>query len=166
MTHSELCKIVAEHFVKMIAIYEVKIQGLPELPDVITWDGSYKTTVYEIKMSRNDFLTDFKKKARKAQRQCGDGRYYVCKGDFIKPEELPTGWGLYWYIDGQFIYKHKSCDVCWEPYRYPDMVKYDHKAWHLETRILTHQIVNRACFGLRNLVFNKRYKAFLPKESV
>lgn len=159
MTHTELCRLTAERFVKMFAIYEVKIQGLSELPDVITWDGGWKTTVYEIKMSRSDFLADFKKKCRQEQRQCGDARYYVCNGDFIKPEELPTGWGLYWYIGGRFTCLRKSCDQCWDYLYYADKMRpYDYKAWHLETRILTHQIVNRAAFGLKNLIFNKRYK--------
>ena len=158
MTHSDLCRLTAQRFVKMFAIYETKIQGLPELPDVITWDGGWSTTVYEIKMSRADFLADFKKKCRQAERQCGDARYFICYGDFIKPEELPISWGLYWYIEGKFILKRKSCDQCWEPYHHPDMVKYDRKAWHLETRILTHQIVCSAAFGLKNIVFNRRYK--------
>lgn len=160
MTHTDLCRITAERFVRMFAIYETKIQGLPELPDVITWDGFITTTVYEIKMSRADFLADFKKKARQAKRQCGDYRYYVCNGDFIKPEELPPGWGLYWYIDGKFLFQKGSCDCCPHIRRYQleKMRPYDHKAWHLEARILTHQIVCGAAYGLNNIVFNKRYK--------
>lgn len=160
MTHPELCRLAAEHFVRMLAVYEVKIQGLSELPDVITWDGGWTSWVYEIKLSRSDFLADLKKKCRKEKRQCGDYRYYVCNGDFIKPEELPTGWGLYWYINGKFLFQKGSCDHCphIRLYQLEKMRPYDHKAWHLEQRILTHQLVCGTAFGLKNIVFAKRYK--------
>ena len=60
---------------------------------------------------------------------------------------------------GRFTCQRKSCDQCWDYLLYADKMRpYDYKAWHLETRILTHQIVNRAAFGLKNLIFNKRYK--------
>ena len=171
MTHTEFCKLTAEFFCKMIAIYEVKVAGLEELPDVITWNGGHESWVYDIKMSRSDFLADLKKKCRTDQRQCGDYRYYVCYGDFISPDEVPPGWGLYWYIEGKdgkkgkFVYKKKSCDQCYYFYLHgKKMRSYDYKAWHRELRIFIHQIVCRAAYGLDNLVFNKRYHSDIKRR--
>ena len=63
MNHTDLCKLTAEKFCKAIAIYEVKAQS--ENPDVITFYTGGTSVVFEIKMSRSDFLADFKKKCRK-----------------------------------------------------------------------------------------------------
>lgn len=107
MTHFELCKITAQRFAndKTMALYEVTMLGI-ERPDVLVFDSSAHTDLYEIKMSRSDFLADKYKLARKHP-QFGDKRYYVCYGDFIKPEELPEGWGLYHYKNNKF-YKIKD----------------------------------------------------------
>lgn len=107
MTHFELCKITAQRFAneKTMALYEVTMLGI-ERPDVLVFDSSAHTDLYEIKMSRSDFLADKYKKARKKP-QFGDRRYYVCYGDFIKAEEVPDSWGLYHYKNNKF-YKIKD----------------------------------------------------------
>ena len=70
---------------------------------MITWNSSGRSTIYEIKMSRSDFLADFKKKCRQAEsKKAGCKFYYVCCGDFIKKEEVPEDWGLIYYINGKF----------------------------------------------------------------
>ena len=67
MTHEELCESTARKYVQTFALWEVK--GKWENPDVITWNSSGRSTIYEIKMSRSDFLADFKKKCRQAERK-------------------------------------------------------------------------------------------------
>lgn len=103
MNHTDLCKRTAERFVKTMAIYESTMLAC-EKPDVLNFDSSGNTELYEIKMSRSDFLADKSKYCRNDRRpgKLGDVRYFVCYGDFIKPEELPEGWGLYHFIKGKF----------------------------------------------------------------
>ena len=108
MTHFELCKRTAERFSssKSFALYEVTMLGA-EKPDVLVFDSSAHTWLYEIKMSRSDFLADKHKSARKRP-HFGDYRFYVCAGDFIKPEELPEGWGLYYFKNNKFYKQSDS----------------------------------------------------------
>jgi hypothetical protein len=110
MTHTELCKKTAERFVKTMAIYESTML-LSEKPDVLNFDSSGRTWLYEIKMSRSDFLADRKKYCRSehGRGHFGDYRYFVCFGDFIKAQEVPEGWGLYHYKNNRF-YKIKEAD--------------------------------------------------------
>lgn len=35
-------------------------------------------------------------------------RYYVCPSGLIKPEEVPAGWGSYWFKNGRFYTKKPS----------------------------------------------------------
>jgi len=142
MTHAELCRLTAERFVKKawLALWEYQSFASGEFPDVLTF-SSAGTELYEIKMSRGDFLADAKKDARKMWRpkgyvryemdwrtekplldwitqnpelyyiqkpHLGAARYFVCEAGLIKPEELPDGWGLYWYKAGKFTKKLES----------------------------------------------------------
>lgn len=110
MTHTELCKRTAERFVRTMAIYESTML-LSEKPDVLNFDSSGRTWLYEIKMSRSDFLADRKKYCREEHHigQFGDYRYFVCDGDFIRADEIPEGWGLYHFKGGKF-HKIKEAD--------------------------------------------------------
>ncbi|MBO5606809.1 MAG: hypothetical protein J5930_09355 [Treponema sp.] len=110
MKHTELCKRTAERFVKTMAIYESTML-LSEKPDVLNFDSSGRTWLYEIKMSRSDFLADRKKYCREEHHigQFGDYRYFVCDGDFIRADEIPEGWGLYHFNGGKF-HKIKEAD--------------------------------------------------------
>lgn len=38
----------------------------------------------------------------------GMKRYFICESRTIVPEELPAGWGLYWYGNGRFYLKQES----------------------------------------------------------
>ena len=138
MTHSELCEITARRFVKhaWLALWEYQSYASGEFPDVLTFSGG-GTVLYEIKMSRADFLADAKKDARKKWRpkgylgysgtdhvpawiqqrpelfyiekpHLGARRFFVCETGLIGPEELPEGWGLYWYRGGKFMRKRDS----------------------------------------------------------
>ena len=48
MTHEELCEATARKYVQTFALWEVK--GKWENPDVITWNSSGRSTIFEIKM--------------------------------------------------------------------------------------------------------------------
>jgi hypothetical protein len=65
-----------------------------EVPDVIGFN-SEGTFLLEAKTSRSDFFNDNKKWFRRVP-ECGmgDWRFYICKKDMIKIEELPEMWGL------------------------------------------------------------------------
>jgi hypothetical protein len=63
MTHSELCLLTAKRFNKKVALYEYKSFASYEEPDVLVFDSS-NTSLYEIKISRQDFKADQKKECR------------------------------------------------------------------------------------------------------
>ena len=66
MTHSELCRAVAERLGRargtMVTLYEYQGYATSEFPDVLMFNGS--TVLYEIKTSRSDFFADAKKEVR------------------------------------------------------------------------------------------------------
>lgn len=148
MTHTELCKKTAERFVKTMAIYESTML-LSEKPDVLNFDSSGRTWLYEIKMSRSDFLADRKKYCRNEHNlgRFGDYRYFVCNGDFIKPNEIPEGWGLYHFKNGKF-YKIKDADnTCF-------LLNNDEVC--IRQRRNTELLVNFIICERTNVVFHKR----------
>jgi len=114
--HFALCKLTAEKLGKMcdVTLYEYGSYASYEHPDVLCYHGSL-TNLYEIKMSRADFRADFKKPHRQSgptprfqYPHLGVYRYYVCPEGLIQPDELPTGWGLYWVNEKRFIKKRTS----------------------------------------------------------
>lgn len=85
-----------------------------EIPDVIGW--CYWTSVLlEIKVSRADFLKDFKKPFRKNQNLgVGELRYYLVPEGLINQKELPTNWGLLYLTKGnkiEIVKKAKPIDA-------------------------------------------------------
>ena len=147
MNHTDLCRLTAEKFVKTFALYEVR--GRWENPDVITFNSCGKSWVYEIKMSRSDFISDFKKNCRKDdKKKAGDHHAYVCYGNFINKEEIPNNWGLYHYINGKFkCIKDIPSTFDFSPF----------KDWNLENEILINYIITNRFFNNGRIVFNKRY---------
>lgn len=145
MTHKELCYETAKRFVKTMAIYESTC-SMREKPDVLNFNSNASTDMYEIKMSRSDFLRDKDKLARDYA-LFGDKRYYVCYGDFIKVEELPEGWGLYWYINGKFYLKQESRE-----FRYYE--DYEHLARRQKCNSII--LINAMAYCKNNIVFSKR----------
>lgn len=105
MTHKELTerasKWLKRHNQNMIVpncstiaseITSATITG--EIPDVIGW-CSWASVLIEVKISRSDFLRDFKKPFRKfATWGVGEYRYYICPTDLIKIDEVQESWGL------------------------------------------------------------------------
>lgn len=145
MTHRELCYETAKKFVKTLAIYESTC-SMMEKPDVLNFSSNAKTELYEIKMSRSDFLRD-KDKDSRDYALFGDKRYYVCYGDFIKPEELPEGWGLYWYINGRFHLKKESLDFLY-------LEDKEHVARRQKCNSII--LINSLAYCKDNIVYSKR----------
>ena len=145
MTHFELCKKTAERFVSSVALFEVSMTGIPEKPDVLDFNSSGRSTLFEIKMSRSDFLADRKKYSRAVNPWFGQKRYFVCNGDFIKEDEVPQGWGLYHFKNGKF-YKIKESDNFFMSESERELM------WKHNTELLLNQIICEK----ENIVFHKR----------
>lgn len=118
-THSELVAIAGNWLAKSckIAVTEVQTHST-ELPDCFGWQngrihwlnerwerkeqGFIFTTLIEVKVSRSDFLADFKKPHRQIQTNgMGNYRYYCCPDGLINPDELPPNWGLLYVRKGK-----------------------------------------------------------------
>jgi hypothetical protein len=69
LKHYDLCKIVAQHFLKKNKIALFEYQGIifSEFPDVLCFNSGY-STLFEIKVGRQDFLKDKNKKCRIEQK--------------------------------------------------------------------------------------------------
>jgi len=66
-----------------------------EMPDAIGWKRACHSVLVECKVSRADFLADREKPFRQNPEQgVGCERYYLTPAGLIRPEELPTRWGL------------------------------------------------------------------------
>ena len=92
LTHHDLCRITAEHFVKSktVGFYEVQCQSLYEFPDVLIFNSSGRQNLYEIKMSYEDFKAD-KNKLSRQKPQFGHTRDYVCPKGIIPADEITGG---------------------------------------------------------------------------
>lgn len=145
MTHFELCKKTAERFVSSVALFEVSMTGILEKPDVLDFNSSGRSVLYEIKMSRSDFLADKKKYSRAIEPWFGEKRYFVCDGDFIKENEVPQGWGLYHFKNNKFYKIKESDNFFLNELERKDM-------WRHNTELLLNQIICEK----ENIVFSKR----------
>jgi hypothetical protein len=66
-----------------------------EMPDAIGWKRACHSVLVECKVTRADFLADRAKPFRqKPEKGVGSERFYLTPFGFVKPEELPAGWGL------------------------------------------------------------------------
>ncbi len=98
MSHSDLVMIAYKWVLKNgscgFAFREMKAL-CDEIPDVIGFGSGGHSVLIECKVSRSDFLCD-KGKPFRLNPMLGMGRHraYCCPEGLIKPEELPTGWGL------------------------------------------------------------------------
>ncbi len=106
MTHRNLC-IKAARYLRSKGIhpfhkgqYSVcELERVGECPDAFAWGGS-STQLIEVKVSRNDFLSD-KKKLWRQRPEIGIGRFrsYLCPEGLISADELPEAWGLLYADD-------------------------------------------------------------------
>jgi hypothetical protein len=66
-----------------------------EMPDAIGWKRACHSVVVECKISRADFLADREKPFRQKQELgLGCERFYLTPTGMLRPEEMPSGWGL------------------------------------------------------------------------
>lgn len=105
MTHSELVNIAYNFMLKKfsvgIAYKEIKTISA-ECADVIGFGSHQHSVLFEIKVSRSDFLADKKKPFRiNPEKGIGRYRFYVCPSGMINISDLPHGWGLIWIIDNK-----------------------------------------------------------------
>lgn len=103
VTHTELVAIAAMYMSKRQPVVLPEFfSHNAELPDVIGFKDDY-SIVYEIKVSRGDFLGDKNKNFRRnPDKGMGDRRFYVVPKGMVQPEEMPYGWGLiYLYPSGK-----------------------------------------------------------------
>lgn len=104
ITHKELVKITARWLknnynsaIKCPIVIAELVTSTSEIPDVIGFRHGH-SALYEIKVSRADFLSDKKKcHRRESDRGMGSVRYFVAPKGLIKSDELPEKWGLYEY---------------------------------------------------------------------
>ncbi len=87
-----------------------------EIADIIVIEPNKASTLYEMKASRGDFLSDKKKVFREHPEQgMGNFRYYVCPKGLIDVSEIPEHWGLLWVYPSQIRTIRKAtwqeCDV-------------------------------------------------------
>lgn len=97
LSHAELCEIAVRWLRRTVGcgcVISEMVSFAPETPDAIGWKSGYSYLV-EAKTSRSDFFAD-KKKHFRMQPHLGMGmwRYFITEPGLIKPEELPTRWGL------------------------------------------------------------------------
>ena len=66
ITHAELCQLTAKRFIRdhKVGVFEYQSYASGEFPDVLLYD-SRRTFLFEIKVSRSDFLADAAKFARR-----------------------------------------------------------------------------------------------------
>lgn len=109
ITHSELIRIGAEYFLKYGSVrwnkprYVVTeiVSIIGQSPDIFCF-GSCCTQQIEVKVSHADFLADLKKPHRTNKaHDVGLYRSYLCPKGVIRVDELPEGWGLFYYEDGK-----------------------------------------------------------------
>jgi hypothetical protein len=66
-----------------------------EMPDAIGWKRACHSVLVECKISRADFLADREKPFRQKSRLgMGCERFYLTPAELLRPDELPSGWGL------------------------------------------------------------------------
>ena len=112
MTHSDLVRSAAMWLRKQrcsVVITEV-VGGATETPDAFGWYGGLSMLI-ECKVSRSDFLADFKKPARNGSSpSIGLRRYYLCPEGMVAASEVPEKWGLL-EINGRGVRKIKESQV-------------------------------------------------------
>lgn len=102
ISHSEGCQIAARYAKTQMNCGIVFVEPNPQLnsesPDAIGFRPGGCSILFEVKVTRSDFTSD-KRKPHRIDREkgMGDYRFYACPEGMIKPEELPLGWGLFYF---------------------------------------------------------------------
>jgi hypothetical protein len=80
-----------------------------EMPDAIGWKRACHSVLVECKVTRADFLAERDKPFRqKPEQGVGCERFYLTPLALLKPEELPSGWGLLEYRRGRIEMVQRS----------------------------------------------------------
>jgi hypothetical protein len=100
MTHAQLVQKAVEwlraHRCGVVLSEQACLSG--EMPDAIGWKRACHSILIECKVSRPDFLADREKLFRlKPEIGVGCERFYLASAGLVRPEEMPTGWGLLEY---------------------------------------------------------------------
>lgn len=86
-----------------IVATEINAAGSREQADVVGFRSTC-SAIIEVKVSRADFLADRKKPERQMDGMgLGVYRFYLCPTGMIRPEDLPTKWGLLYSSDGKVV---------------------------------------------------------------
>lgn len=96
LTHKELCDKASTWAISHghPVVFNELVCSSDESADVLGFNGSTSILI-EVKSSRSDFLKDNKKWFRRFDtKTLGNYKYYYCVEGIIKPEEIPTDWGL------------------------------------------------------------------------
>ena len=100
-THLDLCNMASKLLMRngySVILQEV-VSMANEQPDVLAFKNT-ASVMFEIKVSRSDFLVDRKKYwRRKEERGMGNYRYYVTPKGLVDKKEIPQGWGLIEFDD-------------------------------------------------------------------
>lgn len=113
MTHKEAIEKVCRNFRGRgwacfpevpLNIYDYKYSAIGALPipDVMAVKRDFKRksiAIFEIKVSRADFLQEVRKKKFLKSVPFADKFYYACPDGMLKPEEMPEGCGLYYIFE-------------------------------------------------------------------
>jgi hypothetical protein len=109
-THTELINITCEFFRRRVwaCLPEVRVWNhsvysvIDVIPDIIAIKRDYlrkSISIFEIKISRADFLSDVRTQKYLKSLPFANKFYYVCPWNMIQPEEVPDGIGLYYIKD-------------------------------------------------------------------
>lgn len=105
-THRELCELACRflrnHGFKVVFSDRFHAwTSCGEHPDALGFRNGASCLI-EVKCSRSDFLADRKKVFRaEPEKGMGDWRFYLCEPGVITVDDLPTGWGLLYAINGR-----------------------------------------------------------------
>ena len=109
IAHDDLCLLAGKWLRKQRYLGFVTVNNWlmynDEKPDVIGFNKcGGGTTVIEIKVSRADFKHDRHKPFRiNEYKGMGNYRYYCCPDGLIDIDELPYGWGLIIWNNGEIV---------------------------------------------------------------
>ncbi|KKK85896.1 hypothetical protein LCGC14_2768630, partial [marine sediment metagenome] len=121
MTHAELVARAAQWLRKTVGCQVVLTEHVAttqtgEIPDAIGWCASLCYLV-ECKMSRTDLRADLRKRFRRpGNAALGDFRFYLAPKDVLRPDDIPSGWGLY-EVHGRRVI-HRSGEAWATPVEY------------------------------------------------
>ncbi|WP_085438416.1 hypothetical protein [Escherichia coli] len=105
-THRELCELACRFLYNhgFRVVFSERFYtwiSFGECPDVLGFRNGASCLI-DVKCSRSDFLTDRERVFRaEPEKGMGDWRFYLCEPGMIAVEDLPSGWGLLYVVNGR-----------------------------------------------------------------